>query len=107
MHRSLPRISALALALAIPCARPAAAQPAARPPAALDSLIRANMAGANIVGLGAAVIVDRKVVWSQGWGFADADRRVPFSAQTVLKVASITKTFTGVALMQAVQQTQP
>ncbi len=55
------------------------------------------------MGLGAAVIVDKKVVWMKGYGFADPRRGVPFRPDTVMNIGSISKTFTGVALMQAVQ----
>ena len=71
--------------------------------AALDSLIAKRMADARIMGIGAAVIVDRQVVWMKGYGFADYGRTRPFTPQTVMGVASISKTFTGVAMMRAVQ----
>ena len=59
---------------------------------------------AGIVGLGAAIIVDKKVVWMKGYGFADRARAVPFTPDTVMNIGSISKTFTGVALMHAVQE---
>jgi len=59
---------------------------------------------AGIVGLGAAIVVDRKVVWMKGYGFADKRRAVPFTPDTVMNIGSISKTFTGVALMRAVQE---
>ena len=59
---------------------------------------------AGIVGLGAAIIVDKKVVWMKGYGFADKARAVPFTPDTVMNIGSISKTFTGVAMMRAVQE---
>jgi CubicO group peptidase (beta-lactamase class C family) len=56
------------------------------------------------VGLGAAIIVDKKVVWTKGYGFADKARAVPFTPDTVMNIGSISKTFTGVAMMRAVQE---
>lgn len=53
------------------------------------------------MGLGAALIVDKKVVWMKGYGFADKERAVPFTPDTVMNIGSISKTFTGVALMRA------
>jgi len=70
----------------------------------LDTLIAARMADAGIVGVAAAVIVDRQVVWMKGYGFADYERSRPFTPNTVMNIASITKTFTGVAMMRAVQE---
>jgi CubicO group peptidase (beta-lactamase class C family) len=69
----------------------------------IDSFIAQHMDEAGIAGLGAAIIVDRKVVWAKSYGFADKDRAVPFTPDTVMNIGSISKTFTGVALMRAVQ----
>ncbi len=72
--------------------------------AALDSLITQQMAEAGIMGLGAAVIVNRQVVWMKGYGFADQPRTRPFTPHTIMNVGSIAKTVTGVAMMRAVQE---
>jgi CubicO group peptidase (beta-lactamase class C family) len=84
-----------ALALCLLLAHVASAQPN-------DAFIQQKMDESGIMGLGAAVIVDKKVVWTKGYGFADHRRRVPFRTDTVMNIGSISKTFTGVALMQAV-----
>ncbi|HEX6100480.1 MAG TPA: serine hydrolase domain-containing protein [Thermoanaerobaculia bacterium] len=86
-----------ALVLCLLLARVASAQP-------IDTFIAQKMEEAGIVGLGAAVIVDGKVVWTKGFGFADQRRGVPFRPDTVMNIGSITKTVTGVALMRAVQE---
>jgi len=70
----------------------------------LDTLIENRMAEAGIMGVAAAVIVDREVVWTKGYGFADYERTRPFTPHTVMNIGSITKTFTGVAMMRAVQE---
>ncbi|HEY5849728.1 MAG TPA: serine hydrolase domain-containing protein [Lysobacter sp.] len=72
-------------------------------PGELDRSIEARMAEAGLVGVGAAIIVDRKLVWSKGYGYADKQRAVAFTPDTVMNVGSISKTVTGVAMMQAVQ----
>ena len=69
----------------------------------LDTLIEKRMADTGIMGLGAAVIVNRKVVWTKGYGFSDYARTRPFTPNTVMNIGSITKPFTGVAMMRAVQ----
>jgi len=56
------------------------------------------------MGLGAAIIVDKKVVWMKGFGFADKERAVAFTPDTVMNIGSISKTFTGVAMLRAVQE---
>jgi len=70
----------------------------------LDTLIEKRMADTGIMGLGAAVIVNRQVVWMKGYGFTDYARTRPFTTNTVMNIASISKTFTGVAMMRAVQE---
>ena len=72
--------------------------------AALDSLVRAQMAEAGIMGLGAAVIVNRQVAWMKGYGYADWQRTKPFTPTTIMNVGSIAKPFVGVAMMRAVQE---
>lgn len=107
-----PLLATLALAIAYLSALPAYAQEAIAPSASapttgeLDGRILQHMQEAGIAGLGAAIIVDRKVVWSQGYGFADIARGVPFTPDTVMNIGSISKTFTGVAMMQAVERGQ-
>jgi CubicO group peptidase (beta-lactamase class C family) len=71
---------------------------------ALDSLVTKHMAETGIMGLGAAVIVDRQVVWMKGYGFADWQRTRPFTPHTIMNVGSIAKPFVGVAMMRAVHE---
>ncbi|MBN8891407.1 MAG: aminopeptidase [Rhodospirillales bacterium 70-18] len=47
----------------------------------------------------AAVLRDGKVVASRTWGWADPQRRIPFTAQTLSLVCSITKQFTCALLL--------
>ena len=69
----------------------------------IDRTIERRMQEARIVGLGAAIIVNRKVVWTKGYGFADKERARPFRPNTIMNIGSISKTITGAALMRAVQ----
>lgn len=54
------------------------------------------------MGLAGMVLVDGEPVWSKGFGFRDVRRTEPFTTATPVSVASISKTFTGVAMMQLV-----
>lgn len=58
----------------------------------------------NIVGLSAAIIVNDSVVWSNGFGYADKLNKVPMTANTVVNMGSITKTFTSLSVMQLQQR---
>lgn len=82
-----------------------AADPAAPAPslADLDRFIAARMEEAGIVGVGAAIVVDGEVAWQHGYGYADRASRRPYTPGTVQNIASISKTFTGVAMLQAVE----
>ena len=92
-------------ALSVSAASPLQAQSPAPPAdAALDSLVSSKMAEAGIMGLGAALIIDRQVVWTKGYGFATVERTRPFTPATVMNVGSVAKPFVGVAMMRAVQQ---
>jgi hypothetical protein len=42
------------------------------------------MAEAGFMGLAAAVIVDRQVAWTKGYGFADWQRTQPFTPGTIM-----------------------
>jgi CubicO group peptidase (beta-lactamase class C family) len=72
--------------------------------AALDALVAKQMGEAGFMGLAAAVIVERQVAWMKGYGFADWERKQPFTPATIMNIASISKPFTGVAMMRAVQE---
>lgn len=56
------------------------------------------------VGVQAAIWLDDRIVYSSALGWADKDKRVPVDRRTVFPIASVTKAFTGVALLKAVEQ---
>lgn len=69
----------------------------------LERWIRAELDQKEIPGLSIALIDDQQVVWAQGFGYADARRRIPASAETVYRVGSVSKLFTDIAVMQLVE----
>lgn len=69
----------------------------------LDSLIEKKRKESGTVGLAAAIIIHRKVVWMKGYGYADLEKMTPFTPHTVINLASISKTFTGVCMMKAIE----
>lgn len=54
----------------------------------------------KIVGLSAALIIDGKVIWQKGFGFADQEAKTPMNSNTVINIGSITKTFTALSILQ-------
>jgi CubicO group peptidase (beta-lactamase class C family) len=69
----------------------------------IDTIIEKKMNETGQVGAGVAVIINKKVVWTKGYGYADKDNKIPFTPDTIMNIASISKTFTGVCLMRAVE----
>ena len=70
----------------------------------IDTFIERKMKETGIVGIGASIIIDKKVVWAKGYGYADKENGKPFTTSTIMNIASISKTFTGVCIMQAVEE---
>jgi CubicO group peptidase (beta-lactamase class C family) len=70
----------------------------------IDSLIEKKIIETGIVGIGAAIIIDKKVVWTQGYGYADKVNKIPYTPSTIMNIASISKTFTGICIMKAIEE---
>jgi CubicO group peptidase (beta-lactamase class C family) len=58
----------------------------------------------KIPGMSAAVVKDGQLVWARGFGFADVENGVPATPETPYHLASVTKTFAAVIVMQLVQE---
>lgn len=58
----------------------------------------------KIVGLSIAVIDSAGVIISDGFGFSDKKKNILADNTTLFPIASITKTFTGIAIMQLVEK---
>jgi serine beta-lactamase-like protein LACTB len=54
-------------------------------------------------GLALAVAVDGKIVYSEGFGYADVEERVPVWPTTKFRIGSISKPLTAAALMELVE----
>jgi CubicO group peptidase (beta-lactamase class C family) len=66
----------------------------------LSAWIESQMAYRGWPGLSIAIVHDREPAWSRGFGWADVAGRVSATADTLYRVASITKTFTATAILQ-------
>lgn len=58
----------------------------------------------GIGGITVGVVSGRDLVWAQGFGWADTDRRIPAGVNTIYRVGSISKSFTAVALLHLWEQ---
>ena len=54
-----------------------------------------------IPGFSVAVAVKGKIVWSEGFGFADVEKKIPVSAKTQFRIGSLSKLLTAAALAKA------
>ena len=61
----------------------------------VDSLALSAMADRLAPGLGVAVTMDGKIIYSRAFGMADASARIPADDRTLWYLASTTKSFTG------------
>ncbi len=50
-------------------------------------------------GLAVAIIKNQELLWSKGYGYADDDHEVPIKPDTPFWIASVTKTFVGLAFL--------
>lgn len=70
----------------------------------IEALISAEMAKQKIPGLSVAVVQDRQLKWSSGFGLADVENKVAANAATVYRLGSISKPISATAVMQLVER---
>jgi CubicO group peptidase (beta-lactamase class C family) len=68
--------------------------------AAFDRFFDTRLTEQGIVGASFALLRDHRVAHARTFGFADLESRRPVDADTIFHWASITKTFTAIAIMQ-------
>jgi CubicO group peptidase (beta-lactamase class C family)/D-alanyl-D-alanine dipeptidase len=71
--------------------------------AALTRFIQAQMAEKRLPALSVALVDDQETVWARGFGVANPSDGAPATAETPYRVASVSKLFTDVAVMQLVE----
>ncbi|MDM5436380.1 beta-lactamase family protein [Bacillus hominis] len=69
-----------------------------------DSLFEEKMKKYNVNGSSFVVVHDGKVVVNKGYGYADKEKKIPVTKDTVFQIASVSKTFTALAVMQQVDK---
>ncbi len=57
----------------------------------------------GIPGVAAAIVKDGEIVAARGFGYRNRDMNLPMTAHTVSPICSLTKSFTGIAVMQLVE----
>ncbi len=109
-HSGLRLIGSLFLVV---CATPiaVAAEPAALTAVqlapiqhAVSELIRKEMKAKDVPGLSIALVEDQKIVWAEGFGYADRARRRPARAETLYSTGGLSTLLTAAALLQFADQ---
>jgi CubicO group peptidase (beta-lactamase class C family) len=67
-------------------------------------LIANEMRKHDVTGLSIALVDDQRVIWAQGFGFADKAKDVRAGPETVYQVGSISKVFTATSAMQLAER---
>ena len=69
-----------------------------------DRLVPALMNELHVPGVSIALIQDRQVAWSKGYGFKNASTRDPVTKETVFEAASMSKPIFALLAMQLVER---
>lgn len=67
-------------------------------------MIGEKMVENDIVGMSIALVDDQKIIWAEGFGYADEKNKIKATPDTIYRVGSITKLFTATAAMQLAEQ---
>ena len=70
----------------------------------IEDRLAALMAGHDAVGLAVVVVRDNEVVYRNSLGWKDREARIPLAEDDVFRIASISKSFAAVSIMQLVEQ---
>ncbi len=69
-----------------------------------DSLMREFIATNHVPGATLAVTRNGKLVYARGFGYADLEHKTPVRPNSLFRIASVSKPFTAVAVMQLVER---
>jgi serine beta-lactamase-like protein LACTB, mitochondrial len=68
--------------------------------AQIEAAVSKFMASTHAAGIAVAVVEKGQYKWSQGFGFADLENKVPASDRTLFRLASISKSLTATAALE-------
>ncbi len=66
--------------------------------------LEGQIAYRGLPGIAVGVVSDQELVWASGFGFADVKAKVPMTPATKFRMASHSKLFTAIAIMQLREQ---
>lgn len=65
-----------------------------------EAWLESQMAYRSLPGMSVGIVYDQDLIWSKGFGFADLEKKIPATPNTIYRIASISKLFTSTAIMQ-------
>jgi CubicO group peptidase (beta-lactamase class C family) len=86
------------------CSSPSPASRFTQSLAAFEGDLEAVRQELKIPGLSAAVVKDGQVVWARGLGLADVEKGIAATPETPYHLASVSKPFSALVIMQLVQE---
>ena len=69
-----------------------------------DQAIQAVLEEFQAIGISAAVVKDGEIVYNKSFGYKDLESKTPLANDDMMRIASISKSFTATSLMQFVEQ---
>ena len=54
----------------------------------------------RLPGISVSIVQDQELIFSKGYGYADLEKKIPMTAETICSICSISKLFTSVGIMQ-------
>ena len=69
-----------------------------------NSYMHESISKANIAGMGIAILTKDSVIFKKGYGYSNVKTKDLFTPNTVMNIASISKTFIGVSIMYLVEK---
>jgi len=65
-----------------------------------EAVLAGDVAKDGIGGISAGIVVDNRLIWARGFGWADTERRIPMENHSIGRTGSISKSFTAVLTVQ-------
>jgi CubicO group peptidase (beta-lactamase class C family) len=81
-----------------------AAEPKATNPKRLVDQMMTPFSGNDVPGAAISILLDGKVAFAKGYGMANLAYNIPMTAETGMSIASVSKQFTGMAVMLMVNE---
>lgn len=69
----------------------------------LHAELSALYSQSDLAGFSVSIVDAEGVFYQQGYGYADIENKIPYTEHTIQPIASVSKTFIGVAIMKAIE----